>query len=63
MTSIYREALQASAVKISALTDVALNDLVRDLLRAQAYLAGSEPGVMNTEVKAKDAARAFGPVA
>jgi len=54
VTSIYRTALQASEVKISGLDDAALNNVMRDLLQAQAYLAGAEPVIVNTEVKAKD---------
>jgi hypothetical protein len=54
VTGIYRTALQAPPSKISALDDVGLNDLLRDLLRAQGYVAGSDDTRVNTEVKAAD---------
>jgi hypothetical protein len=53
VTGIFRTALQASPEKIAIIDDVALNDLMRDLLRAQGYLVGATSSV-NTEIKAAD---------
>jgi uncharacterized protein HemX len=55
--SIFRHALQVSPERIAAMSDIDLNVLMGQLLRAQAYRCGSSVNQIrvNTEGKAKDA--------
>jgi hypothetical protein len=50
----YRNALQVSRSRIAALDDTDLNDLMGQLLRAQAYRCGSPRDLVNTETRAAD---------
>lgn len=53
---LYRTALQVSAARIAALSEGDLNELMRDLLNAQAYLASANPAevLVNTQGLAGD---------
>ena len=51
---VYRNALQVSPHRIAQLDENDLNELMRELLRAQAYGCGRPRTVVNTEVKARD---------
>lgn len=54
--SIYRDALQVSPERIAAMGEEDLKELMRQLLKAQAYKCGSPPDELrvSNEVKAKD---------
>jgi len=54
--SVFREALQVSPELIRALDDASLNEMMRELLLAQAYRCGADPTQVrvNTEGQAKD---------
>lgn len=54
-SGIYRNALQVSPTRIAALDDTDLNELMGQLLRAQAYRCGSPRGLVNTGIRAPDA--------
>jgi hypothetical protein len=55
-SSLFRDTLQVRPEQIAALDDVALNDLLRELLYAQAYRGGAASSEIrvNTELKASD---------
>ena len=50
----YRTALQVSSQRIAALDSTDLNELMGQLLRAQAYRCGSPRDLVNTEIFARD---------
>src|SRR5688500_4621619 len=54
--SVFRDALQVTPERIAAFDDTELNEFMRELLKAQAYLCGASPDeiVINTEPKAGD---------
>ena len=54
-SGIYRNALQVSPTRIAALDDTDLNELMGQLLRAQASRCGSPRDLVNTEIRASDA--------
>ena len=53
----YRNALQVSPQRIAALNDADLNELMRHLLRAQAYRCGCPDVTVNAQVDAGDGGR------
>ena len=54
-SSVYRSALQVSARRIAQLDDADLNDLMRELLSAQASRCGCVDASVNTDPNASDA--------
>ena len=54
-SGIYRNALQVSETRIATLGSAELNELMRELLRAQAYRCGCSDASVNTEINASDA--------
>ena len=54
-SGIYRNALQVSETRIATLDTAELNELMRELLRAQAYRCGCSDTSVNTDTNASDA--------
>ena len=50
----YRNALQVSPLRLSRMNDAELNELMRDLLSAQAYRCGCPDATVNAQVDARD---------